>query len=41
MLFYEQCCSRGFNIWAGGAEILSEFSPQREMGGIGAAGIGE
>ena len=28
MLFYEECCSRGFDIWADGAEILGEFSPQ-------------
>jgi hypothetical protein len=38
LLFYEVCCSRGFDVLINGVEVLGEFSPQREQSGIAAAG---
>ena len=40
LLFYEQCCTRGFDVLVGGVNIVEEFSPQREHGGIAAPGMG-
>ena len=40
LLFHEQCCTRGFDVLVDGVEIVGEFSPQREHGGIAAAGTG-
>ena len=33
LLFYEQCCYRGFDVLVDGVRIVDEFSPQIEQGG--------
>ena len=33
LLFYEQCCYRGFDVLVDGMRIVDEFSPQIEQGG--------
>ena len=38
LLFHEQCCSRGFDIFVGGAAIVEAYSPQVEQGGVSEAG---
>ena len=40
LLFYEECCSRGFDVFVDGVQIADEFSPQAVQGGIRAAGSG-
>ena len=40
LLFFEQCCTRGFDVLVGGKTIVDEFSPQREQGGPGMTGAG-
>ena len=38
LLFHEQCCSRGFDIFVGGAAVVEAYSPQVEQGGVSEAG---
>ena len=37
LLFYEECCSRGFDVFVDGVQIADEFSPQAVQG----AGFGD
>jgi len=40
LLFYEQCCSRGFDVNVEGVTIVDEFAPFVVQGGIGNLGQG-
>lgn len=40
LLFYEQCCPRGFDVKVNGAVIADEFAPYSIHGGIGNASEG-
>ena len=34
LLFHEQCCERGFDVFIGGQLVVDEYSPQRDQGGL-------
>ena len=34
MLFAEKCCSRGYDVFVEGEQIVDDFSPQAVQGGI-------
>ena len=34
LMFYEQCCSRGFDVLVDGYQIVGQYSPQRDQGGF-------
>ena len=38
LLFHEQCCSRGFDVLVDGQQIVDEYSPQRDQGGLNGGG---
>jgi hypothetical protein len=40
LLFYEQCCDRGFDVWLDNVRIIDEFSPYLVHGGIAPSGGG-
>ena len=38
MMFHEQCCARGFDVSVNGVQIVDEYSPQRDQGGLTGGG---
>ena len=38
LLFHEQCCERGFDVFIGGQLVVDEYSPQRDQGGLRSGG---
>ena len=38
MMFHEQCCARGFDVFTDGVQIVDEYSPQRDQGGLTGGG---
>ena len=38
LMFHEQCCSRGFDVAVNGQQIVDEYSPQRDQGGLSGGG---